>query len=344
MGLFTSLGSQIESGTSEQITSISTNLAGMLTPWVTTALIIWILAYSYAVIRGEAQEPINRFLWDLAKKSLVLYFALAAGIFQSTIVADVESVTQQLTSAINGSVGGGECTSTSNTTPGIYAALDCSFTKFNGALKKIWDTTKILLFKDIPDDILEKFKRVLDAAISLVVILFLGLVMYLAAIIMYAIVFIEVVVVRVVITVVFSFGPLFIAALAFEPTKKYFEGWASKVVYCVILQAIIVLFNGVAFGALSSILIDMVAELVNAPDFWTYAVIVPKTLLSTIITMVVLSFVFTRLPGLAGELTGHNSLSSGALGTFVGSALGAARGVGQALRRNNKDGGEMKGK
>lgn len=341
MGLFAWMGGQIESGTSEQITSISTNITVMLMPLVAAGLTIWIMAYAYAVIRGETQEPINRFLWDLAKKSLILYFALGTGLFQSTIIADVENVTLQLTSAINGGAGGGECTNASNNTPSIYAALDCSFNKFNGASAKISKTTYTLLFDDIPNDVIEKMKRIVDTITSLAVIVLLGWVMSIVAMIMYAIIFIEVVVVRMVLTVVFAFGPLFIAALAFEPTRKYFEGWASKVVYCVILQAIIILFVGVSFGVLSGILSEMVAELVNAPDFWTYAVTVPKTLISTIITMIVLAFVFTRLPGLAGELTGHSSQSSGALGMM-------ALGVSYAMRRmpNNNDvkGGAMKGK
>lgn len=342
MGLFSWLGSQIEAGTSEQITSVSTNISGMLVPWVTAALTIWIMTYAFAVTRGEAQEPINRFVWDLAKKSFILYLALAGGIFQSTVITDVETATQQLTSAINGA-NGGECASATKNTAGIYSALDCSFKTFLNSVRKMVEATDTLLFKDIPDSVFEKLKRLSDALISIVYIFAAVALMEIAGIIMYALVFLEVVTVRIVLTLVLALGPLFIAALAFEPTKKYFEAWTSKLVYCVVLQAVIILFIGVSFGILSSIFTDMVAQLSSATDFWQYATAAPKTAITFTITMIVLAFIFTKLPGLASELTGHQSQSSGALSAVVGAVMGGKM-LKSLASKLKPSGGAIKGK
>ena len=343
MGIFAYFGGQIEAGTVNQITSTSTNISAMLAPWIMAGLTIWVMAYAYAVIRGEAQDPINRFIWDLSKKSLVLYLAIGAGVFQSTIIADVEMATQQLTGAINAGAGG-ECAPGLSGNTGIYSALDCSFNKFNNASKNISDVFDKLIFIDVPDNILEKTKRLIEAAVPFLSVIIISWFMSIVAAIMYAVIFLEVVTVRIVLAIAFSLGPLFIAAFAFEPTKKYFEGWVSKVIYCIILQAMIILFIGVAFGVISGILGSMAEQIIlaqNSMDFFSFAAAFPKTIMSVIITMLALAFIFTRLPGLAGELTGHNSQSSGALGMM-------ALGVSYAMRRmpNNNDvkGGAMKGK
>lgn len=347
INIFTYLGGRIEAGALTQITTVSTNISGNLIPFLAAGLTIWVMAYAFAVMRGEAQEPMNRFVWDLTKKAFILTFALNIGMYQSNIVADVNMVTNLLTNSIN-TAGTGNCTVASNDSRGIYAALDCSFSLFRSGIDEMVDAGNKLLFSDTPDSVLDKAKRLTDVFF----ILFLSygslVLVTLASMVMYALIFFEVVVVRIILTMLFALGPLFIAAFVFEPTKKYCEAWVSKLVYCIILQLIIVLFIGISVGIISGFLIETMNKISSESDFALYATHLTSTAPILIITMITLAFVFLRLPGLAGELTGHNSSSSG-IGAFVGGAVGGGLGAFKAIksfgkRAGAKGGGEISGK
>lgn len=347
IGLFSYLGERIEAGSMAKVAAISSNISATLFPFVSAGILIYILAYSYAIIRGEVQEPINRFLWDATKKAFILMFALNVGMYNTNIVSDVNMVTNKLTNAVN-SAGSGDCVVATNDSMGIYAALDCSFSQFEAARADISEAGSKLIFSNA-NDIIDKAKRVLDVIVLLGFFIVSTVLVVLSSVVMYALIFVEVVVVRVILAMLFALGPLFIAALAFEPTKKYAEAWWSKLVYCVILQVIIVLFIGISVGIVSGFIVDTMNKLVNEPSFEELAATVIATSPLFAIALLTLAFVFMRLPGLAGELTGHSSASSGAIGAFAGGALGAGAGVRGILQKfakqfGQKSGGQISGK
>lgn len=259
-------------------------------------------------------------------------------------MADTETVTRQLTSAINNSTGG-TCT-VAPTGTAIYDAMDCSFSKTAEIRQEMGAKGFELLFKDIPDNFLAKLKRFFDCALYLITIAICLCIFDVFNILMYAIIFVEAVIVKITLVIIFALAPLFISALLFEPTKKYFEGWLSKLVYCVILQVIIVLFMDISIGIMSGFAAEHLSKILNSTDFIDYAIDIGSVFSSFIVLQTAFTFIFFRLPHIAGDLTGHSSGSSGIAGFLAatGARSGLAKGL-QAIRNlsQKKPGGTMEG-
>ena len=79
-GLFTAVGGTLENGMGTYVTSVSSALASALVPVVTTAVTVWVIAYGFAVVRGEAHESVPAFAWRALKLAITLGFALGAGV------------------------------------------------------------------------------------------------------------------------------------------------------------------------------------------------------------------------------------------------------------------------
>ncbi len=61
---------------------------------------IWVIAYGFAVVRGEAHESVPAFAWRGLKVVIILAFALGAGIYQSQVVTVIEGATTGLAQTI----------------------------------------------------------------------------------------------------------------------------------------------------------------------------------------------------------------------------------------------------
>lgn len=79
-GLFSGLGSSIDSFLSVFVTTVSSNVASAITPVVITGLTMWTMVYGYAVMRHEVSEPVGVFAKNFLKFSLIMAFALGGGL------------------------------------------------------------------------------------------------------------------------------------------------------------------------------------------------------------------------------------------------------------------------
>ncbi|SDE08944.1 type IV secretion system protein [Paraburkholderia lycopersici] len=243
-GVFSMVGNGIESGIGTYVTHTSTALSSALVPVVTTAVTVWVMAYGFAVMRGEASESVPAFAWRAVKVAILLAVALGSGIYQSTVITDVENGTGMLAQTI-AQAGGGTCsanvsgvTGTGSTSANsVYAALDCYDAQLGAVV-----TTDV---NHASQAGLTDFGAAMGYLASAIIVAFGGCVFLLVACL-------ETVLARVFLDLVLGIGPLFIACGAFEPSRRFFDAWTGKVVSYCLLQVLIAAFLGIALAVFSS--------------------------------------------------------------------------------------------
>jgi type IV secretion system protein VirB6 len=99
-GVFTAVGETLENGMSIYVTSVSSAVSSAIVPVVTTAVTVWIIAYGFAAICGEAHESVPAFAWRGLNMAAILSFALGSGIYQSLVLTAVEGATAGLSQTI----------------------------------------------------------------------------------------------------------------------------------------------------------------------------------------------------------------------------------------------------
>ncbi|MFM0758283.1 TrbL/VirB6 family protein [Paraburkholderia strydomiana] len=339
-GLFTAVGGTLENGMSTYVTSVSSALSSALVPVVTTALTIWIIAYGFAVVRGEAHEPVPAFAWRGLKVAIMLAFALGAGIYQSQVVTAVEGATTGLaqtiqTAAANAGTGNAGCGTVSGSSvtgtsaSAIYTTLDCYDRQIDIVMdayfnKATHEGLSVSGFVAGLGDMAGGFVVGLGGAIFLIVLAF------------------EVTMARMLLDLVLGLGPAFIACGAFGPTARFFEAWTAKVTNYALLQVLIAAFLGMALTAFSADLApfnvttsspDANASTLAAAGLTALAAVAPwGAAFGLFITSLLLATIGWQLPAVASGLAGGATLSG--LGAFVAgfASRGAVSGLGSLVR------------
>lgn len=346
-GLFTAVGGTIENGMSTYVNSVSSAISSAIVPVVTTAVTIWIVAYGFAVMRGEAHESVPAFAWRGLKVAAILSFALSAGLYQGQVLTAVEGATTGLagtiqTAAANagagnagcGSVGGGSVTGTSASA--IYQTLDCYDRQIDlvvdaYAEKATHEGMSVAGIVAGVCDVVDGWLAGLGGAIFLIVLA------------------VEVLMARMLLDLVLALGPIFIACAAFGPTARFFEAWTAKVANYALLQVLVAGFLGLALTAFSADLAPFQVT-TSAPDTNAPALLAAvqtaldagapaAAALGMLVTGLVLAAVGWQLPAVASGLAGGASMSG--FGAFLAGyasrsavrALGTLVGAGRGPRR-----------
>lgn len=344
-GVFSMIGNGIESGIGTYVTHTSAALSSALVPVVTTAVTVWVMAYGFAVMRGEAAESVPVFAWRAVKIAIMLAIALGSGIYQSTVVTDVENGTGMLAQAI-AQAGGGTCSAnvsgvvggnsgTGSTSAGsVYSALDCYDAQLGAVV-----TADV---NHASQSGLTDFGAAMGYLASAIIVAIGGCVFLLVACL-------ETVLARVFLDLVLGIGPLFIACGAFEPSRRFFDAWTGKVVTYCLMQVLIAAFLGIALAVFSSETASLtgLSSLPAASDSGNlYTVIVNQMMgsatstvtddqyfidaLGMLVTGLFLAMLCWQLPSVAAALgggsavTGVGAFAAGLASRAVAGAAGTA--------------------
>lgn len=183
----------------------SSVMAEVSTP-LRTALVLYVLLYGIAILRGSISEPIL----DFAVRSLklALIYMLATTVAYSTFVTD--PLFHGLPDSLARAIGGGSI-------PDIGSAFDQFFAHATYLAEKIGHTaTPINLAPWI-----------------------LAAVVYVIGALAAALGFGVVMIAKVALALLIALGPIFVACALFEATRRYFFGWLSQALNYVILFALI---------------------------------------------------------------------------------------------------------
>lgn len=290
MQVFQAFTSRFETPLTNFMDAGVNNLTGAVNGPLRVALLLYVILYGYAVMRGAIVEPASEFAWRGIKIAIIIMLATGAGdyntyvkqLFFDTLPKEIGNV------FVTGSASG------LNTGASFDTFLDKVF-KYGYDL---WQGAQWSDFFTI--------------ALAVAVIIAGALAtMFLFAIVLYA---------KIGLSLVIALGPVFVALILFASTRPFGEAWIRQLANFVILQILAMAVVGLFLTTLDSVLQTSAPE----PSDKAYAAIAIIALLS------LGGYIALQLPEIASGLAGGGAnLSSSVASRFFGGgqAAEAYRGV-----------------
>lgn len=279
-GVATLLSGNIDAALAKYLAGTAAALAAGLAPLIVAGLTLWVLIYGTAVMLGEVHDPVSVFVKNVTKISFIVLFALRAATYQTYVVETVYEFINFLIQTISPN-GSGD----------IFQNLDALNAKMIDLALGIMKHGTLLS------------SGLLDILAGLIVLLaqeflFLGCCgMSIVA--------------KTALAFVLAFGPLFIAALAFPPTTKFFDAWFSKVVNYILLLTF--------YSAISTFCVIVTSDYADAMIAGTDTDNAVATAFGLVGLVGALLVLVWHVPQLAAALSGGTPLSgSGMVGFLTG--------------------------
>jgi type IV secretion system protein VirB6 len=195
---------------------VSSRLIAALTPVLSLGLSLWFVAWGILVMRGAIDQPVREFLGKVIRIALIVSVALGAGLYQGTVAELVRGLPDELAAVVMGdeaSVAFGLDGSPLTIGPsgaelGQAALMDRAAGQ--GLAKA--------------EDAFEKGGVMTQQGMAFYTF---GVLILLATVIMVGVGGALILVAKVVLALLAALGPLFIAALLFESTRRFFERWVA---------------------------------------------------------------------------------------------------------------------
>jgi len=306
MGMITTVANGLQNGVTVYVNDTSAAIITAITPIVGIGVTIWIINYGLAVTRGQAQAPVMDFTWKAIKIAMILGLGLSVGTYQSQIVPVVNDVFLSLGKIVS-LKGSSNCNFSASE---VFQMIDCNESHSMEFYKAFDTALKNIPILQIPTALLVcGYAFLIGIAISL----------------FYLVISVEILYCHLALQLILGVGPLFICALAFEPTKKYFDGWLSKIGYLCIFSMLCFAYMGLTVSILESILIEALPgamalgadalDLANSTGT-DLAILVPELGL----VLLMLAWLGTRISGIASALS-NSSPSGSSAAAFIGGML-----------------------
>lgn len=277
--MFTWLGNQLTSVLSTYVLQVVSALMADIAPLALSAMTIWVLLYGWAVLRSEVQETVPSFLWKVTKIGLVLALSLQSGLY-------IESVSQ----SANGLATGVAATflpagAPAGTLTSPYQLLD----EFN-------DNASAQVA-----DIMKEAGLLRPELILAAVVFSIGSVAFLCVAVF------VVTLSTVFLTFVIAVGPLFVLALAWRPTQRFFDSWLSMLLNAVVLTW----FAFFALGLSTYLGQEIFLAIEGAGGFLGPTLNALGESTRYCVLMIVLAIICFQAPSLASALTGGAAVQQG---------------------------------
>jgi type IV secretion system protein VirB6 len=275
------LGNAVDSALDKYLATTASAIGISLSGIIVLAMTIWLIWYAYETMLGRVQQPIQQVIRKFLLGGIVVAIGLGGTLYQ-TFVVDVAKDTQ--TSLINLVAG------TSGATP--LGALDGLDKKFAAAIE-LQATEGTGIISTLSNFSVTRF--------------FIGLILIFAATIMMVFAAGYLLLAKVAIYALLSIGPLFIIALLFTPTARFFDAWLGQLMNYIFLTALVMLIVGVT---------------VKITDFM-FSVAPASLSLRDAVGVGVVSgamvFLLIKVSGIATGLSGGSPLQGA--GSFIASAI-----------------------
>jgi len=273
------------------------NALGVLIAWLVpiavTLVTIWVLLYGYATVRNETGDSIATFAGKALKIAVILAVALTSNLYMSWVVGGAYDLMNSLAGMFLQAGGLPATTVTS-----VWTLID----QYDAQV----ETVVVTLGRDALQ-VAPPFVNFPN--LFAIVLISLGGCFFevcLLAVACFA---------KIVLTLALALGPMFILALMFAATSRFFDAWLSKLLSAVMLSSITFFLAGLSLAITTQFLTNFLAES-STVNFVVAGMVIG-------VIECLLAIVMIQAPTLAAALTGGAVYRSG-LGTV--SALLAARG------------------
>jgi len=209
--LFTPLFAELDRITATFTRDVSSRLIVGITPVLSIALTVWFITWGLLVMRGVVQQPVREFLGKVIRTSLIVSVALGAGLYQRDIAEVIRSVPDDLAALVTGGEASLSFSADPFSTESSQAAL-IDRAAGQGLGKA--------------EDAFEKGGLMTQQGIAFYTF---GVLILLATVIMVGVGGALILVAKVMLALLAGLGPLFIAALLFDATRRFFDRWVAMV-------------------------------------------------------------------------------------------------------------------
>lgn len=272
---FTLMGpvyAEVDAITSNFVSNISAQAIANLTPVVTVGLTVAFIAYGLLIIRGAVDMPVMDFIGKSVRIGIIVSIALAGGLYQSQIAGALVAMPDEVATSLIAS-------------PEIGASA-----------AGLVDSAAGKGF-DVAADAFSKAGLFEDNGMTY---FFFGLIVSIFTAIVVAIGGAFLLMAKLVLAILAGLGPLFILALLFQPTARFFEMWIAQVLNYVLLV--------VLFAALFGLMMEMYSHYIGGIKFdgqQNIAYSIGGAMILSIAMVVIL----LQLPSIASGLAGGVGLS-----------------------------------
>ena len=316
VNVFDSFLHQFEQPITTFVSTSVSNLASWVDGPLRVAVMLYVILYGFAVMRGAISEPIMEFAWRAMRIVVVVLLATNSATFQQYVSGlFFDSLPKEIGNALAGSG--------LNTNSGV--PFDQLLSKGIDVANKIYDQAGLT--------------NIAPALIAAILLVFVACGAFLQfAILLYA---------KIGLGVVIALGPVFIALALFEATRPFAEAWLRQVANFVILLVLVVALVGLMLTTISGF-VDKYGA--NAGS--TGEMLVAAVAISAVLGLA--GYIALQLPTLAGGLAGGgaslasrlvtstlmSNAAAAAGGAYVGARWSAGRGM--AAMRSSRQGGSMR--
>ena len=217
--LFTPLFAELDNVTMTFSRDVSSRIIVAITPVLSAGLTMWFITWGILVMRGAVQEPVLEFLGKVIRTTLIVSVALGVGLYQSAVADLVRTVPDDLAAVVMGGEAG-NLLSGSNGSPVVIGLSGSE----SGQAALMDRAAGQGLAK--AEDAFEKGGIMTQQGIAFYTF---GVLILLATVIMVGVGGAMILVAKVILALLAALGPLFIAALLFDATKRFFERWVAMV-------------------------------------------------------------------------------------------------------------------
>jgi len=207
--LFTPLFAELDRVSTAFARDVSSRLIVAITPVLAAGLTVWFIVWGILVMRGSVEQPVREFLGKVIRTALILSVALGAGLYQRDVAELIRTVPDDLAAAVAGGEGDVGFAADPLATGSVQAAL---IDRAAGqGLSKV-------------EDAFEKGGLMTQQGIAFYTF---GVLLLLATVIMVGVGGALILVAKVMLALLAGLGPLFIAALLFDATRRFFDRWVA---------------------------------------------------------------------------------------------------------------------
>ncbi len=260
-------------------------LTSALTPVITLGLTLQFMAYAFAIMHGQGNITVTEFFKKAVGVAIIAMIATAGGLYQSEIAQTMLGLPDALTSVVIG-----------ETT--VAAQVDRLQQETSVATSSMGNAGDSGWFDFVP-----------DARQIIITLLTFGVTV--SSAVVGGIIAVITIVIKVGMALIVATGPLFIAFLLFEPTRKMFDSWVA--------QALNFVFLALLAGLIFAVLLQLNLQFVRAMAQWLDGgnVSLMALFAGQVLVAIASIVIMTMLPGMAAGLS---------------SGFGAQFGIGAASR------------
>ena len=209
--LFTPLFAELDRISTVFARDVSSRVIVAITPVLAVGLTVWFIVWGILVMRGAVEQPVREFLGKVIRTALIVSVALGAGLYQRDVAEVIRTVPDDLAAAVAGGEANVRFGADLLETGSVQAAL-IDRAAGQGLLKA--------------EDAFEKGGLMTQQGIAFYTF---GVLMLLATVVTVGVGGALILVAKVMLALLAGLGPLFIAALLFDATRRFFDRWIAMI-------------------------------------------------------------------------------------------------------------------